>query len=164
MSPQEAAAEVLSCCGSHAWAEAMAAARPYDSPAALLRKAAEIWNHLAPEDWQEAFESHPRIGERHASRPVSAVSSNWSQNEQSAVEKSDADVRTAIAEGNRRYEERFGRIFIIRAAGREPGEILHALERRLRNDPETERKEAAAEQAEITGLRLRRWLGTEETP
>ena len=59
---------------------------------------------------------------------------------------------------NRRYEARFGRIFIICASGRSAREILAALEARMKNDDATELREAAEQQRQITVLRLKRWL------
>lgn len=67
-----------------------------------------------------------------------------------------ADVAERIAAGNRDYEERFGRVFLIRAAGRSPEEMLAELERRLGNDDDAEVAEAAGQLAEIALLRLRR--------
>ena len=61
--------------------------------------------------------------------------------------------------GNRRYEERFGHIFLISAAGRRPEEILGELTRRLDNSPEEELRVAAEEHRRITRLRLERMLG-----
>ena len=55
---------------------------------------------------------------------------------------------------NAAYEERFSRVFLIHAAGREPEEILSELRRRLGNDPHAERAEVARELADITGRRL----------
>ena len=65
------------------------------------------------------------------------------------------DVTTAIAAGNAEYEDRFGRVFLIRAAGRSPEEILTELRRRLRNDDGSEADEALRQLAEIAILRLR---------
>jgi 2-oxo-4-hydroxy-4-carboxy-5-ureidoimidazoline decarboxylase len=64
-------------------------------------------------------------------------------------------VAARIASGNAAYEERFGRVFLIRAAGRTPDEILANLERRLASDPEAETAEATQQLAEIALLRLR---------
>ena len=66
----------------------------------------------------------------------------------------DEDV-AAIAAGNAAYEERFGRVFLIRAAGRTPSEIRAELERRLGNAPDAETLEATRQLAEIALLRLR---------
>ena len=67
----------------------------------------------------------------------------------------DDDVRAALVDGNRAYEEQFGHVFLIRAAGRSPQEMLAELHRRLGNDEETERAEVTAQLAEITALRVR---------
>ena len=65
---------------------------------------------------------------------------------------SDAD---AIAAGNTAYEQRFGRVFLIRAAGRTPEQILAELRRRLQGDEASEAAEALGQLAEIALLRLR---------
>ncbi len=67
----------------------------------------------------------------------------------------DADVTAAIADGNVAYEERFARVFLIRAAGRTPSDMLAELTRRLRNDDAAEAAEALGQLAEIAVLRLR---------
>jgi OHCU decarboxylase. len=46
-------------------------------------------------------------------------------------------------------------VFLIRAAGRSPHEMLAALEQRLSNDDDAEVREALAQLAEIALLRLR---------
>ena len=61
-------------------------------------------------------------------------------------------------EGNRAYEERFDRVFLIRAAGRDGDEILAELERRLGNDDATERAETVDQLLQIALLRLEQVL------
>ncbi len=58
-----AEAALLACCGSRAWAAAVARSRPFADAAALFVTADRIWWNLAPSDWLEAFRAHPRIGE-----------------------------------------------------------------------------------------------------
>ena len=67
-------------------------------------------------------------------------------------------VQLALAEGNREYERRFDRVFIVCATGKSASEILEILRRRLRNDDSTELREAAEEQRKITNIRLKKWL------
>ena len=67
-------------------------------------------------------------------------------------------VKTALAEANRKYENRFGHIFIVCATGKSGAEILAILRRRLENDKETELREAAEQQRQITQIRLKKWL------
>jgi 2-oxo-4-hydroxy-4-carboxy-5-ureidoimidazoline decarboxylase len=160
LSLDAAIAELLSCCGSRAWASGVAGRRPYAAPEELFSSADSVWQALGPDDWLEAFRSHPRIGERVGEKSATATSAAWSATEQRNVQQADAEVRRAIAEANRRYEQRFGRIFIVCASGKQPAEILSILERRLTNDDETELHEAADHQAQILQLRLRKWLGT----
>jgi 2-oxo-4-hydroxy-4-carboxy-5-ureidoimidazoline decarboxylase len=156
-----AAAAILPCCGSEAWARAVAARRPLADADALLSVSAEVWAHLPQYDWQQAFDSHPRIGERKPLASATAQSLAWSSSEQSTAMAAEADDLRALHEGNVLYEERFGRIFLIRARGRSTPEILSELRRRLTNTPYQELLEAAAQQADITALRLRAWLGGE---
>jgi 2-oxo-4-hydroxy-4-carboxy-5-ureidoimidazoline decarboxylase len=82
----------------------------------------------------------------------------WSEQEQRAVAAAGDSVKSALAEGNREYERRFGRNFIVCATGKSPAEILQILARRLKNDEPTELQEAADEQRQIMQIRLRKWL------
>jgi 2-oxo-4-hydroxy-4-carboxy-5-ureidoimidazoline decarboxylase len=157
---KEATEEILPCCGSKAWAEKMAAQRPIADEIALLATCDTACESLAESDWLEAFRSHPRIGERGASAPTSARSAAWSGEEQRNVEIESDDVKMKMAEGNRAYEERFGRTFIICATGKSSAEILDSLRQRLRNDDSTEFSEAAEQQRQIARLRLQKWLST----
>jgi 2-oxo-4-hydroxy-4-carboxy-5-ureidoimidazoline decarboxylase len=50
-------------------------------------------------------------------------------------------------------------VFLIRAKGRDTREILAELERRLRNDQQTEEKEVVDQLREIAVLRLQEVLG-----
>lgn len=158
LSPQQAEAEFLKCCGSTAWAKAISAARPFSNSDDLSSKADEIWWNLDEEDWLEAFRAHPKIGEKKAAAAQSAEAQKWSAQEQSESESGAAETKTALAEGNREYERRFGFIFIICATGRSAEEMLAALNGRLSNDPETELRVAAEEQRKITELRLQKLL------
>jgi 2-oxo-4-hydroxy-4-carboxy-5-ureidoimidazoline decarboxylase len=153
----EAAQEILRCCGSKAWAYGMAARRPIVDETALLTACDQVWKSLAESDWMEAFHSHPRIGE---SLPVtgSTQSVGWSVEEQQRVGAAGEDVKVALAEGNREYERRFNRIFIVCATGKSALEILGILRKRLGNEQTTELHEAAEQQRLITHLRLKKWL------
>jgi 2-oxo-4-hydroxy-4-carboxy-5-ureidoimidazoline decarboxylase len=155
---ESAAGEILPCCGSHAWAQALAAKRPFATRQELFDASDAVWADLAEDDWREAFDSHPRIGQQHA-RSATAQSLSWSSTEQSAAISQDDAAKLALAEGNRQYEERFGRIFIVRASGKSSSEILDILQSRMQNSVADEMLEAAEQQRQITQLRLRKWLG-----
>jgi 2-oxo-4-hydroxy-4-carboxy-5-ureidoimidazoline decarboxylase len=155
--------EILPCCGSPAWAEAIVARRPLASAPALLAAAEEVWRSLAEPDWLEAFRSHPRIGESRsagfeAREAASGRSAAWSEQEQHKVSHASRAAKLALAEGNRVYERTFQRTFIVCAEGKSPEEILEILQRRLSNDHATELRETVEQQWQITSIRLRRWL------
>jgi 2-oxo-4-hydroxy-4-carboxy-5-ureidoimidazoline decarboxylase len=153
-----AATQVLFCCGSKAWAHKMTARRPFQDESALMAASDEIWRGLNESDWMEAFNSHPRIGESSAPNPSAHRSATWAMQEQKNVADAVDAVKIALAEGNRQYENKFGRIFIVCATGKSAAELLEILRRRLQNDPRTELYEAAEQQRQITRLRLRKWL------
>ncbi len=155
----DAVAAILPCCGSQAWAQALAAARPIADQAALLSLSDAAWHSLDPEDWQQAFDSHPRLGEAHA-RSATAVSLAWSRQEQGQAQPATLLVEAALREANARYEQKFGRIFLYCANSRSAAEILAALEARMHNDPATEWREAGEQQRQITHLRISRWLAS----
>ena len=131
----------------------MAAGRPYADLPALLGAAERTWSALAPEDWNEALRGHPRIGERGGSAPEA------SEREQQGVRASRPGVLEELAEENRRYEARFGHVFLIAAAGKDAQEILEAIRRRMGNDPVAEARVAAAEHRKIARTRLERMMG-----
>ncbi len=117
----------------------MAAGWPYANLQSLLDAADRAWADLEPSDWAEALQGHPRVGESGGSSPAA------SEDEQGGVR-------------GRRYEARFGHVFLIAAAGKGPDEILAALRRRMGNDPVTEAQVAAAEHRAIARMRLERML------
>ena len=153
-----AAIEIFPCCGSNSWAGQMAALRPIEDEDSLLAASDKIWRSLAEDHWMEAFAHHPRIGHSVAPSTAPARSAQWSGEEQQKVGAAGDDVIAALAEGNRAYEKRFGRIFIVCAAGKSAQAILDILQRRLRNDEQTELQESAEQQRQITSLRLKKWI------
>jgi OHCU decarboxylase len=162
--PAKVAAEQLrACCGASRWVEAMLARRPFESVDALLAAADEAWRATGPQDRDEAFAHHPRIGERRPAAPVSPAALAWSAGEQATAAAADAAARAALAEANQAYERRFGRIYIVCAAGRSAEEMLADITVRMRNDPDRERAVAAEEQRKITRLRLETLIGAPES-
>jgi OHCU decarboxylase len=154
--------ELLTCCGSRAWARRMAAARPFRDSAALLDAADATWWDLDEADWREAFRSHPKIGEKKAEAGQTGREQAWSAGEQAGMTSAADATRAALADGNRAYEERFGYIYIVCATGRTADEMLALLQARLRNDAATEIRVAAEEQRKITRLRLEKLLAAGE--
>ena len=136
----------------------MAAGRPFHDNLSLITASDQIWNRLPPQDWIEALSKHPRIGERRAPQAASAQSAAWSAQEQHGVTGAGEGIQSALAEANREYEQRFGRVFIVCATGKSASEMLEILRNRLRNDDATELRVAVEEQRKIMNIRLQKWL------
>jgi 2-oxo-4-hydroxy-4-carboxy-5-ureidoimidazoline decarboxylase len=140
---------LLGCLFVPRWADDVLAGQPYADKDALLAAADRAARELSDEELDQALSGHPRIGERGQAQ---------SRQEQSGVDPSQVETAARLAAGNAAYEERFGRVFLIRAAGRDGAEILAELDRRLRNDDETERDETVDNLRQITLLRLEQAL------
>jgi allantoicase len=160
LSKVEARKALIDCCGAKSWVTQMTERMPYSSAGELLETATSVWTGLRPEEWLEAFQHHPQIGEKQAKAKQSAKAREWSTGEQSAAEKSSAGTLAALAAANREYAAKFGHIFLISATGKTSEEILNHLRQRLSNDPGTELGIAAEEQIKITRLRLEKLLAS----
>lgn len=134
------------------WCEDIVDRRPYESVDSLVAEAAQAADPFTTEEIDSALAHHPRIGERAGGDSREAT---LSRSEQAGVDPSDADVQQALREGNLAYEERFGRVFLIRAAGRTAAEILSSLRERLQHDADSEERIIAGQLREIALLRLR---------
>jgi hydroxyisourate hydrolase len=144
----EARALLTSCLAAPGWVDGMLAGRPYVDREAVLARGRELAVGLTDSDVESALARHPRIGERAQDE---AHDAELSAAEQSGLDAGDA---AALAAGNAAYEQRFGRVFLIRAAGRSSRQILDELRRRLGNSDEAERREVAGQLGEIALLRL----------
>lgn len=132
----------------------MAAERPFAFSNHLITIADRVWWSLEPDDWLEAFASHPKIGESKAARATAAEAETWAAQEQSGALDAAKETVRSLVDLNREYEEKFGYIYIVCATGKSSEEMLAILRQRLPNDAETELRIAAREQARITKLRL----------
>jgi 2-oxo-4-hydroxy-4-carboxy-5-ureidoimidazoline decarboxylase len=135
-------ARLYGCLASRRWAHAVASGEDPD----------RAMDGLTDEEWLAAMKAHPRIGERGGDAPAS------SEREQSQAMQAPPATLAALAAENRRYEERFGHVFLIFASGRGGDEILAELRRRTGNDPATELGESKRELRRIVHLRLERAL------
>ena len=155
---EERTAKFQECCNASQWYTPLAAAAPFDSLEKLLAKADVIWANCTEQDWLEAFEAHPKIGDVTSLAKKFAATKEWAGNEQSEVDNAAAETIAALAKGNQEYEEKFGFIFIVCATGKTAQEMLDLLLERLPNERQQELKIAAAEQHKITKIRINKLL------
>lgn len=150
--------ELEKCCGSKSWIKKMIEIFPVHDQQTLLANAEVMWYQCNEHDWKEAFDHHPKIGDMNSLQQKFAATSHWAEGEQSAVKQTSLSVLQALAEGNERYEQQFGYIFIVCATGKSAEEMLALMQGRLHNTPVQEIHIAMEEQNKITQLRLQKLL------
>jgi hydroxyisourate hydrolase len=150
---EEAQQVFLACCSSPRWAAVMTAGRPYADDEAVYTEAEAALAILDEGDLADALRGHARIGDQ-----AEGDAGAWSRNEQAGMSAADGATAQAMAEGNAAYEQRFGRVYLVAAAGLSAEELLARLRDRLGNDPDTERQVVREEFAKINRLRLQRLL------
>ena len=142
---------LAACLAVPRWVDEVAGHAPFESTVDLLEAARRAATPLSRDEIDQAMVEHPRIGEKPTG---SSQAAGFSRQEQSSANAGDVELAAAITVGNQRYEERFDRVFLIRAAGRDRREILAELTRRLALDDETEAGIVGSELRDIALLRL----------
>jgi 2-oxo-4-hydroxy-4-carboxy-5-ureidoimidazoline decarboxylase len=142
--------------GVERWVAQVGGGGPYADVDALLAAGEQASSTLTDDELDEAVAHHPRIGQQ---AEGDTAASQLSAGEQAGLGRTDDGVDAAIARGNAVYEGRFGRVFLIRAAGRTRQEVLDELQRRLKNDDAAEAAEAKEQLRQIAALRLAALFG-----
>jgi 2-oxo-4-hydroxy-4-carboxy-5-ureidoimidazoline decarboxylase len=145
---EEAVAVVKPALDIARWIDAIVDGRPYRSVDQVVAAAASVAAPLSEAEIDGALAHHPRIGERPQGETAEAA---LSRREQPGVDDAAA---AALAAGNKTYEQRFDRVYLVRAAGRTADEILALLHERLGNTPEQELAVVDQQLREIAALRL----------
>lgn len=141
------------CVHIPAWAEKIISERPYSSPSVLLGYAEQLSHTWSWEEIENALATHPKIGERQAKKQLNAKEQNFSAQEQAGISL-DEQTQQALLQGNIDYEQKFGFIFLIKAAGLSSDEILKKLNQRLQNNLAIEKVIVHEQLAAIALLRL----------
>ena len=157
---QELRPRLLALTAAPQWADALVAARPYADLDALLDASDEVVASLGEAQVDAALAGHPRIGE--SGQGLDRESAARSAAEQSGMAAADTVTLDAMARGNAAYEARFGRIYLVAAAGRTAADLLAFLLERLDTDPATETDVVRGELAMITRRRLGDEVGEPE--
>ena len=106
----------------------------------VLATGDSIWRGLSPDDWREAFDAHPPIGDR------------------ADLAEATPQIMSALRQLAAHYQERFERPFVTTAAGKTAAQILQSLDDRLKNHPAAELRITCDQQLQITRNRLKRLL------
>jgi len=148
------------CCTSMQWIKKMIAAKPFKNHKQLGEVANTIWSTLSENDYLQAFNGHPKIGDVNSLKEKFANTKALASGEQSSVSEATKSLLSKLAEANKIYLDKFGFIFIVCATGKSAEEMLELLQQRLVNDRQTELKNAAEEQRKIFQIRLNKLLET----
>ena len=143
------APHLAACVSIPTFSSAVLNQRPYTNREHLLEAAQANINTWTNDDVTAALSHHPRIGEKKASANLSETEKAHSAKEQAGVTDT-----SAWEAANASYEEKFGHVFLNRAAGRSSDEMLAELTRRMNNTELDEAAERKQQLGEISLLRL----------
>ena len=159
LTPVDKLSALETCCAATAWIDAMLAGSSFVDDGELMRRVESNWCGLAEADYLQAFSAHPKIGDVDSLREKYCNTRQIASNEQSGVVSASTETLKRLAAANEEYFKKFGFIFIVFATGKTADQMLQILESRLPNDRETEIRNAADAQLQITKLRLRNLPG-----
>jgi OHCU decarboxylase len=143
---------------SKTWVREMARRRPFASPERLLHDAADVWwNVCTREDWIEAFNGRPLIGDQQ-----SFEKDLWCAKEDALTIQAPRHIADELMACNAPYARKFGYVWILLCEGLTPEQQLTNYRRRIDNDPETELRENCVEELKVTLRRLRLCLHGED--
>jgi len=145
---------VRACLDIDRWVDEIVVGRPYADRESAVTAAELAATPFTRKEVQGALVHHPRIGERASGEAALTAEAAMSRAEQGALDPTEAGVVDRLRERNAAYEERFGHVFLIKAAGRSASEILDQLELRIARSPEQEWATTADELRKIAVLRL----------
>ena len=151
LSTHDAAALLHSCCHCDSWALALAEARPFTQMTELIQRADALWSVGGEAELLEACKGHAKIGDTAAIKAGGKTA-----HEQGQVATAATEVLAELADLNRRYQEKFGFIYLVCASGKSADQLLVLLKQRLMNSRADEIQNARAEQGAITQLRLQK--------
>ena len=158
LSKELAKIKFLQCCTSTIWVMRMVRELPFETEVELKNSAERAWMDLDENDYLEAFDGHPKIGDVNSLREKYSNTKALASGEQRSVNHASEQVLLDLADGNNQYLEKFGFIFIVCATGKTASEMLLLLQQRLPNDRVTELVNAAEEQRKIFQIRINKLL------
>lgn len=152
MNATDAKKLIEDCVAIPRWSEEVVARRPYQSSEMLYYQAEKIALSWGDRELTLALATHPRIGEKIVGN---ASHQQLSRLEQGQVDTADTILQQRLRAANSAYEARFGRIFLIKAAGLSGEDILTEINRRLTLSISAEKSEALKQLRGITIQRLK---------
>ena len=142
------------CCTASRWVELMVQSAPYASIEQLKACAEAHWETMVTDDYLQAFDGHPKIGDPASLKAKYAATHATASDEQSSVNHASDETINELAHYNELYEQKFGFIFIVCATGKSADEMLDLVKARIHNPADEEILIAAGEQLKILLIRI----------
>ncbi len=161
LSPEAAEHFFAQTCAAQRWVTKMQAQRPYANVPNVLQQAKTLWQDMEQDDFLQAFDAHPMIGDMSSLREKYASTKAMASHEQDGASQADEATLQALQKLNLAYKEKHGFIFIICASGLSAKTMLEEIEKRIDNTTATEIDIASKEQIKITMLRILKGLSDE---
>jgi len=140
------------------WRDAVVDRAPYATDAALLDAVREAASPLSSDEVDAALGAQPGLT---LGDPVHRPGADALDPAEEAGGTGGDRTTKALAEGAATYRARFGRPFVLRTAGRDQGDVLDELDRRLLLDEAAELAEVERELRDIVVARVRALLGAD---
>ena len=123
--------------------------KPFKNSQDLINKMVEIYNDCSKEKVVKIFNSHPKLA-------IEKKLTNFSSKEQTEAQLNicTSQELEEFEKLNLDYEKKFKFPFIIAVKGKNKKEILNNFKTRIKNNYETEFKEAKIQVKKIASLRL----------
>ena len=123
--------------------------KPFKNSQDLINKMVEIYNDCSKEKVVKIFNSHPKLA-------IEKKLTNFSSKEQTEAQLNICTSKELeeFEKLNLDYEKKFKFPFIIAVKGKNKKEILNNFKTRIKNNYETEFKEAKIQVKKIASLRL----------
>ncbi|MDO4927543.1 MAG: 2-oxo-4-hydroxy-4-carboxy-5-ureidoimidazoline decarboxylase [Corynebacterium sp.] len=134
---------------------AFVGAFPLSNTEQAMQALAAVHQQASQEQLRAAIMAHPPIGQ--------AVAPGSRSAHEQQVAQQDVVTLRKIQHLNDLYQQRFGYVFLIKAAGLSATEILDQLQQRLHNDPASEWEIACQEFLAINQYRLAQFLALPQT-
>jgi len=150
--PAQFAARLAAIFEHSPWvAERAAGMRPFATRQRLLEAMCAAVDAAPPAEQLALIRAHPQL-RRSARVPLTVASSREQRG--AGLEACAAEEASRLDELNAAYSAKFSMPFILAVRGHTPQSIIAVCERRLQNDPESERRAALREIGLIAGYRL----------
>lgn len=138
-------------------AETLVQMKPFNNIDDLMTKCSSSWYQLDREAQIAVFMKHPKIGDIETMKKT-----RYSNREQRGIYAASDEMLSRFIELNHLYQQKFGYIYMVFAAGKSAQQMFDILQQRLGNSADDEFSIASTEKNHINLARLRQFVLTQQ--